>query len=323
MKISFCLPEEYCPSAAWREAWNEEKVVPLEESGRIATSQSWIYQTWALLRTIGVPCSLFPQMPQDGIVIVLSGSLSKFCNPPKNVFLVDIVADGLPNPSAHFHIVQNRAHAKRLHRSCFIPHWPQPNLIKRHPERGDHFENISFFGHSPNLASELQSFKWQNRLREELNIQLQIKGSSSWHDYSDTDCVIAIRDFSRSGHFHKPATKLYNAWNAGAPFIGGSDSAYAADGEPGKNYLVASSPEEVFLHLTHLKKNPTFRANLVTEGKKAGINFIQAATLERWRNLIEETLPQLATEWLSMSAGKRRMMKVTQRAYCWMDRYWR
>ena len=321
MNISFCLPEEYFPNESWRDAFSQGKALPLEESGKIATTHSWIYQTWALLSMITVPCSLFPQMPENGIIIVLSGSLPKSCKTPKDVFLVDIVADGLPHPAAHLHIVQNRAHAQRLRNSLFMPHWPQPGLIKRNSERGDHFENISFFGHLSNLATELQSPSWINRLRDELGLHLNFCSANRWNDYSTTDGVIAIRDFSTSRQLHKPATKLYNAWLAGVPFIGGLDSAYAADGEPEKNYLVATSPEDVFMHLKRLKEDRGFRKRLVLEGQKAGVSFTQNATLERWHQLVEKTLPHLATQWFDRLGVQQQLISLTNRAACFADRY--
>ena len=320
MRISFCLPQEHVPDADWVKALLAGKPLLLKQGGGVATNQCWIYQTWTLLITTGTRCYAFSQLPAEGIIVTLSGALPTPCKTPDKAFLVAIVADGRPHPLAHFHIVQNKAHAERLPQVFFMPHWPQPGLVPRDPKRGSRFESISFFGYSNNLAAELRSPQWRQRLQEELGLQLHLPEVHTWYDYSQTDCVLAIRDFSKSRHFHKPATKLYDAWHAGVPFIGGRDSAYAADGNPGEDYLVATSPEEVFQHLKHLKTNEAFRASLVEKGFQTGANFTQEATLQRWRILMEETLPTLASDWQLASTKRRSWFSITQRFLCWADR---
>ena len=320
--IFFFLPEEHFPDAHWREALKKKEVFSLEENGKKATLHYWIYQTWALLTEAAIPCQLVHQIPQEGIVIALSGSLHSLLH-TASLFLVDIVADGLPHPSAQLHLLQNKAHAQRLPRSLFIPHWPQPGLIPRDSVRGNRFEKICFFGDSNNLAPELCSEKWKHQLSCELGLLLECRGASFWHDYHDTDCVLAIRDFSRSRQLHKPSTKLYNAWLAGVPFIGGRDSSYAADGHPDKDYLVATSPDQVLDHLRRLKEDHDFRQNLITQGTLSGATFTREATLERWKQLIQETIPQLAKNWFSLSPRKRRYFSLTQHAVCFLDRHLR
>lgn len=372
MQVSFYLPEKYFPSEEWIQAWKENRPFPLEESGKAAAAHAWIYQTWALLTEAGIKTSLISELPTTGLVLALSGTLDESFRSSQlssDFFLVDIVADGLPHPAAHFHLVQNRAHAHRLPRSQFIPHWPQPALIPRAENRKMLFEKISFFGDPNNLAAELFSFSWQQRLKKELALEFEIKradrplaelavgdeeqeatahrggvykdilddsstgatqlfaptvelckGSNQWHDYSNVDAVIAIRDFSRSRQLHKPATKLYNAWLAGVPFIGGNDSAYRSDGRPGIDYLVAQSPKQVLEHLRKLKEDTVFRTHLIQNGIESGKKLCRSATLERWKSLIQETLPTLAFQWQKKSPSQRACYLLAQRAVCWIDR---
>ncbi|MFZ4116721.1 MAG: glycosyltransferase [Chthoniobacterales bacterium] len=335
MPISFCLPKEHFPDPAWIDAWERDQILPLEEKGKGATAQCWIYQTWALLIKARVPCYLLEGLPRTGsIIIAMSGSFPSIVSHLQeemkkaasgkswlcNFFLVDIVADGLPHPAAHLHLVQNRAHAERLPRSLFIPHWPQPHLIPRDPVRGSLFKKISFFGDSNNLAPELCSPQWQERLQKELGMTLEIRGAHRWHDYHDVDGVIAIRDFSRSRHLEKPATKLYNAWHAGVPFIGGRDSAYAADGHPGQDYLVGTSPENVFQHLKKLQEDTDLRARLVQQGFQAGAAYTREAILDRWKKLFQTTLPAYALKWQKASAWQRSYFDHTQELFCFWDR---
>ena len=324
MKVFFYIPEKYLPSDDWIEAWSENKIIPLEETG-CATIHAWIYQTWALLNEAGVECDLTDDLPREGIFIALRGSLPFSFGAdapfPENLFFVDIVADGFPHPAAHLHLVQNKTHANRLPRSLFVPHWAQPCLIPRDSKHGSRFEKICFFGDSENLDPALRTEAWHHRLQEELGITFEIRTTEQWHDYSDVDGVIAIRGFSSSSlQLHKPATKLYNAWQAGVPFIGGNDSAYVADGHPGKDYLLATSPEEVFQHLKKLKEDEKFRAHLVEQGFLSGKKFTREATLEHWKKLIEETIPFHAQRWQQKSKRQRCSFSLTQRLICFLDR---
>ena len=322
-KVSFYVPELHWPDAAARHAWQEGKMIPRTE---YATPHIWLYQTWSLLQAAGVNCTISTQLPKQGIVITLGHWYLPACFGMKtpsdsHLFFVDVVADTTLHPAAPLHLLQNKKQVQQTPHSFFVPHWPQPHLISRNPARGNRFENVCFFGVPLTLAPELSSQKWQERLQRELGLHFQLRNKDRWHDYSDVDCVLAVRDFSTSPHLSKPATKLYNAWHAGVPFIGGTDSAYAADGHPGKNYLVAASLEEIFQHLKRLKEDECFRSNLVQQGFLAGAAFTRDATLAHWKKLVQETLPNLAVAWLQQSARKRRWFYFKQHFFYLIQRY--
>jgi len=320
--ITFCLPEECLPNDACRNAWEEGQVFPPIE---YTTCHNWIYQTWNFLKESGFPCNLSTEICDSGITIALGltldASFRRGAQLPKDVFFVDVVADKLPHPAAQLHLVQNKTHAKLLPNSLFVPHWPQPHLIPRDPTRNNRFENIFFFGHPGNLAPELSSKNWRQRLQRELGLSFYIQGNMGWHDYRHADAVLAIRNFSRSRYFHKPATKLYNAWQAGVPFIAGRDSAYALDGHSGKDYLIATSPEEVFQHLKHLKEDENSRNSLIQKGFQSGASFSREATLIHWKKLLQETLPRLADQWQQTSMRRRRYFSLMQRSACLLERH--
>ena len=320
MRVTFYLPEKYLPGGPDQAAWKSGSIRNLEESGKIASAQCWIYQTWIALEAAGVRCDLSSDIPTEGILLALSGFFGDSWHPPRGVFFADIVADSLPHPAAHLHIVQNRAHAGRLPRSVFMPHWIQPNLVPRDLSRGGRFENICFLGDPGNLARELCERAWQDRLEKDLGLRLDIRRADRWHDYSDVDCALAIRDFSKSLQIHKPATKLYNAWLAGVPLIGGRDSAYAADGRCGVDYLKAGSPDEVLAQLRRLRDDPAFRNSLVANGREAGRAFTRAETLRRWQRLVRETLPDRAGRLAAATSPERFFFEATQRVFAHLDR---
>jgi len=300
-EVTFCLPAQCIPNKEQQEQQTRGLILPELEYN---VFYNWIYQTWYHLTQAGISCKLSNQLSNEGIIVTLGGTLplpfgKKTLS--KNLFLVDVLADNTPFSYATLHIIQNKKKAQQTKHALYVPHWPQPHLIPRNSERKHRFENICFFGHDKNLAPELQTHRWQERLKKELGLHFKIKRLEEWHDYSDVDCVIAIRDFSQEPHLNKPGTKLYNAWLAGVPFIGGSDSAYRADGHPGKDYLVATSLEEAFQHLQRLKEDEAFRMKLVNAGKKSSTHFTQQAILERWKKLVLETIPFLAIKRLQES----------------------
>lgn len=319
MEVHFYLPEKYWPDSARQKAWREGNLTTLEQAGKVACAQCWIYQTWAALQRDGFAVHLTAELPASGIMVSLAGFFGDAFRPPGDVFFVGIVADSVPHPGAHLHILQNSLHARRLRPSVFMPLWPQPNILPRDPARGDRLETLGFFGDEPNLAPELRDPAWRAKL-EKLGVCLEVFHADRWHDYRAVDGVIAIRGFGPSPYLHKPATKLYNAWLAGVPFIGGRDSAYAGDGMVGENFLQATTPEEVLVQVRRLKENPDLVRGLVESGRVAVREFDEAAILARWKALLSQDLPPMARHWQERSAFSRRMFYAAQSATVWLDR---
>lgn len=323
MRVSFYLPVQYMPSAEKQLAWREGRAVTLEESGKIASAQCWIFQTWAFLQRGGFAAELVHEIPDEGIVVSLARCLPPGFRTPRGLFVADIVADGLPHPGAHVHLVQNALHARRLVGAVYMPHWPQPNIVPRDSRRGDTFERVAFFGDARNLAAELRDPLWQEQLRRETGANLEVRGADQWHDYHDIDAVLAIRDFHGGRQLHKPSTKLYNAWLAGVPFVGGADSAYASDGHAEEDYLMARSPAEVLSRLCSLRNDPALRARLVEKGKGTVRDFTPEAITDRWRKLLAEELPQRAAKRSRISAWQLRCDAWLRRVVCLLDRTFR
>lgn len=323
MRTTFYLPADYLPSAEKRAAWERGDRITLEEGGKVAAAQCWIYQTWLALRQSGFAAELSDTLPDEGLLVALAGTLPPGFRAPRDLFLAGIVADGLPHPGAHVHIVQNAWHARRLPGAIFMPLWPQPGLQPRGEARGARFERVAFFGHEPNLAPELRDERWRQRLHAETGAVFEIRGAGRWDDYRDVDAAIAIRDFRGGQQLHKPSTKLCNAWLAGVPFIGGTDSAYAADGHPGEDYLVARSPEAVIAHLGELSRNPALAMRLVERGRESVQAFTPEAITGRWRRLLLEDLPARAGRHRALPAWRKKAEATFRRWACVGDRIFR
>lgn len=327
-EIFFCMPESYFPCLELREKWEKNEFVDFTGNNTSLTTNAWLYQTGTLLKDAGVNCHFYtnmPSLPCRGILITMSGFL--YCYSEQlplspSVFIADIPADGgIPHPVAMVHLIPNQKTTKYLPFSEFIPHWSQPFLIPRNRERGERFETVCFMGNLQSIASELCSEEWHARLNQELGLRFIYRDFDSWHDFSDIDAVVAVRDFSGKKFCYKPAHKLHNAWLAGVPFIGGRDSAFVGDGNPGKDYLVADSAEEVFEHLKKLKTDPIFRAKIIKCGDEAGTRFTREAILQSWKRLVKETLPVHALKWYQASSAKRSLLRLLQRWSCRLQNF--
>ncbi len=320
MDVSFFMPEKYLPDPARREAWKSGAPIQLEQAGKGASVQSWIFQTWLHVQRAGLPAKLVHEMPDQGIVIALTGNLAPAFRPKDSVFLVGVVADGLPHAGACLQILQNAAHAKRLAGTVYMPHWTQPNLLGRDSLRGDRFEEIRFFGDEPNLCEELREMSFRSTLESKTGIRLLTTPATAWHDFRSTDCAFAIRSFDRKRHDHKPPTKMLNAWLAGVPFLGGSESAYSSEGRDGFNYLSCSSKSEFLENLKRLKADPDFRRKLVHAGTNDSLRHTQEAQTQRWISLIVDEIPARWKSRQKKSAVNRRLENLWRRMRLMIDR---
>ncbi|WP_041918483.1 hypothetical protein [Gloeocapsa sp. PCC 7428] len=284
--IYFYLPQPYFPHtlpATAAENW----------AGYGLGIYTWTLQTYFRLQAVGFPCQLVSSPPKEGIVLFHRQALQfRPLKPQSRLLLICLQADKQPCTVAHLHVVQNPTDSRSPH-SYYLPHWSQPGLIPRNPERGDRFETIAYFGHACSLAPELKAPAWQYQLAA-LGLRWQpIINHNSWHDfcqldcrwndYSNIDAIVAIRSFhSEQTYLYKPATKLYNAWLAGVPALLGAESAYRAIGQANMNYLEVSSYSELLATLIRLKSSAAARQRLVCNGALSALQFLPEQITENW-----------------------------------------
>jgi len=319
VRVFFYIPARHLPSTKRLEDWRAGRIPDLFDVGKPATAQNWIYQTWEELRD-DCDIELVGEMPKAGIIVTLANFLHTGFRASAGQFIVAVVADFVPHPGAQVQVLQNVAHARRFPGGIFMPHWPQLNLMPRDPARGDRLETIAFFGDRPNIAPELLTDAFAERLKKEASVRLEVRGSDCWHDYSDVDVVIAVRSFSVARHLHKPATKLYNAWLAGVPMIGGVDSAFMTEATDGVDYLVARTPDELISHLKLLKSQPVLRQGLVEAGNKRAKAHSREAMKQRWKDLCEKELPERYRKWQQRHPLGRMVFWLYQDVFCFFDR---
>ncbi len=319
MRVFFYLPVHCLPSAERRAQWTRDHAPPFLQAGKVASAQCWIYQTAVELSDLGLG-ELVEDLPSEGIIVTLSNLLPTHFQATAGQFVAAIVADFLPHPGAQVQLVQNLAHARRLPNSAFVPHWPQPHLVPRDAARGRVVRTAAFFGDDVNLAPQLNDPDFIERLEKDTGVRLEIRGADRWDDYSDVDVAIAVRGFGRSSFLQKPATKLYNAWLAGVPLIGGRDSAFRAEGRAGRDYLVARSPGEFRRHLRDLQSGPALFEAIVEAGRRHAVTRSREAIRARWRTLLTEDLTKRCRAWETAGPLRRELFWKMNRALLFIDR---
>jgi hypothetical protein len=244
-------------------------------------------------------------------MIAFRGSIPFNYKPPRKVLFVCACGDSFGHPYAHLHIVQNPTQLQSVPHAFFIPHWPSFGIIPRDPGRGDIFVNVDYFGDPPNLAEPLQSKQWEEHVQM-LGCKWRVRRPEEWHDFRETDVVVAIRSFDQDLHDIKPASKLVNAWHAHVPAILGRESAYRALRHSSLDYIEASSFIEAKGAIEMLKRDSVLRRDMAENGRRRVTEINVEALTVRWREFFTkialsnyERLLRRGPVWRAAFFGKR------------------
>lgn len=261
----------------------------------------WTLQTYLHLKAAGFPCQFVRKLPKQGIVLAHRDCLPNRLKPGRELLLVCLQADRKQaHPYAQLHIVQNLEQTKRIENSHFIHHWIQPGLIPRNLARGNRFENIAFFGTPENLAPELSTPTWQEQIAA-LGLNWQVVHRDRWHDYSQVDAILAVRDFTGKTYPTKPATKLQNAWHTGVPAILGNESAFRAERKSELDYLEVNSVEDLLTALRRLRDDQVLRQAIVNNGWQRAQETQTEQLVNDWCQLLTQIVVPAYEQWCSIS----------------------
>ncbi|MEM7065865.1 MAG: hypothetical protein AAF572_22215 [Cyanobacteria bacterium P01_B01_bin.77] len=292
---------------------------------------AWTVQTYLKLHEAGVVCHLTHQLPDEGIILFhANATRGATISPGPNRLLICLKAESPLYSQAQLHVVQNPHEASSVFGCYFMPHWPQPGLLPRLPERQDRFETIAFLGHRDSLAADLLTSHWQTQLQQRGLRWLPVVNTNSWHsaqsidtrwnDYQHIDAIVAVRRFhlSRPSYRSKPATKLYNAWLAGVPAILGRELAYWVEGQVGLDYLEANSMDELLSCLDLLRQDVTRRKNMVQRGQRRAVQYTPAVITQRWRQFLYEVAIPMYDLWCNRPLWQRQIhqRKAWLLSYC-------
>jgi hypothetical protein len=277
---------------------------------------SWTLQTFLHLRDAGFDCEFVERFPDDGIVVAHRDFLPVFLRPRANVFLVCLKPDRREHTWAHYYVVQNsndvvfrRPGPKNFASVLFS--WPQPGLIPRQSTRDATCRNVVYAGRDGNLAPELRAPSWAARL-EAAGFSWQRKPLEQWHDFSETDVVVAARTFEEPDATNpifsadsKPPMKLINAWLAGVPAVLGVESAFRSVREHDLDYLEVKSADELAQALERLRADPALYRAMVAHGRARAIAYDIGPVRQAWMKALTVDLAERHEAWKRQGAVGR------------------
>ncbi|MEO0031010.1 MAG: hypothetical protein RIS94_768 [Pseudomonadota bacterium] len=281
---------EAAPSFEHHAIHDEEFRTLLSSKGDIC----WEVATYFHLRERGYEGIELSGESRPGCINVIHSELLRRAGADPGRFEVSVQADFAYRPSAHYHVLQNADFAGGNRETIWL--YPQAGIVPRSAPEG-RMKRIGYLGHVHNNLVWRHD-RWQAFL-DPLGLEFVAPPASQWHDFADLDAVVAIRSFSKARFSSKPPSKLINAWIAGVPFIGGSDSAYRQIGTPGEDFLVATNPDEVRAAIARLQNEPGLVAKLVSNGRERAREFTVDRLVDKWIALLEGPVEQRYRLWQS------------------------
>lgn len=278
----------------------------------------WILKTYQILKATKseLEIHLVDYIPNHGIIIFHKGFFPKEIRPTGSQLFVCAQADYGRHKYAQCHIAQNPYGVSNFRfskrsfleeklfsfaQNYFVAHWNQDEIIKRNSKRGNTFQNVCFYGVTQNFPSELLNSDFKEQLKSE-NIELHIiTDSEKWNDYSETDCVLAIRDFSGKPHYNKPFSKIINSYIAGVPVIAGKESsAVYLKKEKGLHFPIVKSASECYEAILSVKQNYDNERNKVVQDNANLAIFQDEMIVLEWNKILKE-LQFTFQEWQQSS----------------------
>ena len=264
----------------------------------VGANLEWLLQAYLILKQRGILNVICSNHFVPGCInIIHSYDLIKLRGTSKD-FIVCIKGDFPWRKWAHYHIVQNQNELKA--NTSFLPLWVQPGLIKRNADRKG-VTRVAYAGQTwnGNLAGTEET--WTNLFKPHA-IEFVNLPTGACHDLRDIDVLIGIRSFDDKPYNSKPPSKLVNAWHAHIPFIGGNDSAFKQVGTPGKDYLLATSHQEVLNAVLQLRDDPNFYQSLVNNGIEKSKNYTQENIAKAWETVLGGPVLERFKRWQSNKA---------------------
>ncbi|WP_231364130.1 hypothetical protein [Thioalkalivibrio sp. ALMg11] len=314
--LDFPYPLHFLAPSPIRDFIDSSATVSLDDyPGLFHTSSwAWIGQTAFELRKYGLDVSTGEDYRPGAINFGLAADIRRrpVCS---EIFKVSLDADQLRPRWANLSFVQNQRQTSRC--AFWVPHWPQPGLVRRDSSRAE-FRTVGFFGLERNLCRDPE---WWRHICAAYGMEFRLKTAAEWNDYHDIDVAVGVRDFSCKKHDEKPPTKMFNAWLAGAVFIGGCDSAYSQVGKDGRDFLRCATEQDLSRYLGRLQRDPEWGRDVVrTAAESVSRTGSRASTVERWVELIEREVGPRFEAWQRASELVRRLSSDSGRFQDWTIR---
>ena len=289
-KVYFVVSERHLKKA-WPELLENPRPFPADDCPeRILSGRDcWCIQTWA--RLCAAECPFEPILTTKAVPNAVCVFHYDDAVPALGVhrcFAVVAQADRPLPALADLVITQNGLNGEST-RFRHIPHWPQPGLVPRNPERGTRLEHIAYFGSNQYEPRFVQAPAFQEALRQR-GICFVNRFQGTWNDYRDVDAVLAVRNCPPVVLATKPASKLVNAWTAGVPALLGPEPAYRELWTSPLDFLETPTEESVLEALDRLKANPALHADMIAQGLRRAGDFRADRLAARWIETLGDAL---------------------------------
>jgi hypothetical protein len=274
-----------------------------------------VVRTYCHLMDQDLPVSISAKAPRAGVAVVHADDLPLLISRlhrGKRPIIVCARGDRAPQYHADFEVVQN-PDAAVPHRCFFIPVWPQPGLIPRDSSRAANISHVAFKGFRRELNEDFRSQAWADFLLQRgitwtLDEAVPNKRQTdytqlTWHDFSQTDLILAVRRLVSDTQLRKPPSKLINAWTAGVPAILGPESAYRAARKTALDYIEVSSFADACRAVDELRADPARYLAMVDNGRVRAREYSAARVGRDWQDLLLSAVPELL-------AGPMRRLKA-------------
>lgn len=266
----------------------------------ISNEDCWIISTYLYLKQRHLNVSISDRFI-PGQICVVSSIDFRMRQKTFSSFVVGCRSDGHKPVLCNFAIVQNQANVNSQ-TDVFIPHWPQPGLIKRNQDRGNRIENLVFKGSENNLYEAFRSPEFIQEL-EKLGVRLVISPKIKdkpvqWNDYSDADLVIAVRDLPQKDYLVKPASKLVNAWMAGVPALLGPEPAFIDLQQSPLDFIEVKTPQQAINAIRRLKKEPALYQQMIANGFQRSQDYTTERMVQKWHDVFAGPVAQKYSLWL-------------------------
>jgi len=289
------------------------------------SSEGAVYSTMGGLKELGVSVKPIDTWPQQGIVIAHSRNLPK-SRPSywKRLYIVCWQIDHMRCDYAQAHIVSNTkmlaSAGLSLYDKLLLPglrhilHFPtELSLVPRDFKRSNMFENIVYAGAPKNLMAVFQTQEWDQMLdREGLFFRI-VERSDRMGDYSQTDCILAVRPVEQQ-ILQKPPSKLWNAWRAGVPAILGPEPGFRDYRKSELDYIEVETADQALAALIKLRDNPVLRQAMIENGRQRMKDCSVETILGQWVEFINGPLQSEAQAWFQGPAWKRSLFCLARTA---------
>ena len=278
-------------------------------------ASNWIIQTFLILKphliARGFDVRVSERFIPGEICICHRDDLNKLSG-AWNSFVVCARADRPAPLVANVVVLQNELEVNRSSNAFFIPHWPQPGLIPRNRSRGPLVESAAYFGHDWSIPEWLKSGGQLSQALGASRISYHLQ-NKVWNDYENVDIALAFRDEADVVLEQKPATKVTNAWLAGAIPIVYPEPEYARVVRHGINGFLAHSFHETVDWIKLLARSPEYVTTIQRAASDAAVAFSRDYIIDRWVGLLTQEVKPSYQVWLRRGGRFNRLFGYLSR----------